>query len=195
MWSEAEKFLLSDKIIAPLIEKWGRCTIKPHLHKDYFAHLCRNIIGQQLSGKAADTIEGRFVKLVGKVTPENILKVKDQDLRDVGMSWGKVSYVKDLAERTRDGRLKTKNLHTLSDEEIIAELTAVKGIGRWTAEMFMMFTLARPDIFPLDDLGIKKGFEKVTGKKWEKKKAALLAEKHWKPWRTVASWYLWRALE
>lgn len=195
MWVEAEKFLLKDKYIAPLIKKWGSCTIKPHLHKDFFAHLCSNIIGQQLSGKAADTIEGRFKKLVGKVTPENVLNAKDQALRDVGMSWGKVSFVKDLSESTKDGRLKTRGLVKLPDEEVIKELVAVKGIGRWTAEMFLMFTLARPDVFPVDDLGIKKGFEKIIGRKWDKVKSAKFAEKQWKPWRTVASWYLWRSLE
>jgi DNA-3-methyladenine glycosylase II len=195
MWKESERFLLKDKFIGPLIKKWGSCTIKPHPHKDYFEHLCSNIVGQQLSGKAADTIFERFKKTVGKVTPEDVLKMNDQALRDVGMSWSKVSYVKDLALKTKSGELKTTNLPNLSDEEIIKELTMVKGIGRWTAEMFLMFTLGRPDVFPLDDLGIKKGFEKTVGKKFDKVKSAFFAEKNWKPFRTVSSWYLWRSLE
>jgi len=196
MWKEAETFLAKDKYIGPLIKTWGSCTIKFRSEKDYFAHLCGNIIGQQLSGKAADTIEGRFIKAVGgKVTPESILKTPDQTLRDCGMSWGKVSYVKDLTIKTKSGEVQTKRLSSLTDEEVIKELVAVKGIGRWTAEMFLMFSLARQDIFPVDDLGIKKGFEKVTGKKWDKIKSAKLAEKYWKPYRTVASWYLWRSLE
>lgn len=196
MWAEAEKFLSKDKFIGPLIKKWGHCTIRLRVHKDYFESLCGDIVGQQLSGRVADIIFERFKKaLGGKVTPGSVLKIDGQKLRDCGMSWGKVSFVKDLALKTKNGELKTKKLRELSDEEVINELVAVKGIGRWTAEMFLMFSLARPDIFPVDDLGIKKGFEKVTGRGFEKTKSASFAEKHWAPYRTVASWYLWRSLE
>ncbi len=196
MWQDAEDFLLKDKYIGPLVKKWGHCTIELRVHKDYFEHICGNIIGQQLSGRVADIIEDRFKKTVGgKVAPDAVLKTDGQKIRDCGMSWGKVSFVKDLAQRTKTGQLKTKKLLDLPDEEVISELVAVKGIGRWTAEMFLMFSLARPDIFPVDDLGIKKGFEKVTGKKWDRIKSAKLAEKWWSPYRTVASWYLWRSLE
>jgi DNA-3-methyladenine glycosylase II len=196
MWAEAEKYLSKDKFLGPLIKKWGSCTIKPRIHKDYFESLCGDIVGQQLSGRVADVIFGRFKKaLDGKITPGVILKTDGQILRDCGLSWGKVSYIKDLAEKTRSGDLKTKKLRDLPDEEVIQELVAVKGIGRWTAEMFLMFSLGRPDIFPVDDLGIKNGFEKITRKKWDKIKSAKFAEKNWKPYRTVASWYLWRSLE
>lgn len=196
MWKDAEEYLLKDKYISPLIQKWGSCTIKLRVHKDHFESLCSNIICQQLSGKAADIIEGRFKdKVGGKVTPDNIIRTKDQILRDCGMSWGKVSFIKDLAQRTISGELQTKKLSTMPDEEVIAELVAVKGIGRWTAEMFLMFSLSRPDIFPVDDLGIKKGFEKVTGRKFDRIGSMNFAQKHWKPFRTVASWYLWRSLE
>lgn len=196
MWSEATKFLSKDKQLAPLIQRWGTCSIKLRKQKDYFEHLCGNIIGQQLSGRVADIIEARFKTAVGGIaTPESVLKIDHQVLRDCGMSWGKVNYLKDLAIKTKEGVVQTKKLAGLPDEEVIKELIAVKGIGRWTAEMFLMFSLARPDIFPIDDLGIKKGFEKVTGKIWDKKESAEYAEKHWKPFRTVASWYLWRALE
>lgn len=195
MWREAEDFLLKDKHIGPLVKKWGHCTIKFRPYKDYFEHICGNIIGQQLSGKVADVIEERFKKAVGKVTPENVLKTPDQKLRDCGMSWGKVSFLKDLALKTKTGQLETKKLADLSDEEAIEELVAVKGIGRWTAEMFLMFSLARPDVFPVDDLGIRKGFEKVTEQKFDKVNSAKFAQGHWAPFRTVASWYLWRSLE
>lgn len=196
MWKDAEKFLVKDKYIGPLVKEWGSCTIKIRHHKDYFEHICGNIIGQQLSGKVADVIEERFKKAVGgKVTPKNVVKTPDQKLRDCGMSWGKVGFLKDLAEKTKNGELRTKKLPKLTDEEVVKELVAVKGIGRWTAEMLLMFSLARPDIFPVDDLGIKKGFEKVTGKKWDKVKSPQFAERNWKPYRTVASWYLWRSLE
>lgn len=196
MWEEAEKFLLKDKYIGPLVKKWGHCGIRFRSHRDYFEHICASIIGQQLSNRVADIIEARFRDAVGgKVTPESVLKTPDQKLRDCGMSWGKVSFIKDLAKKTESGELKTKKLAKLSDEEIIKELVAVKGIGRWTAEMFLMFSLARPDIFPVDDLGIKNAFERVTGSRFDKLKSAKFAEKHWAPYRTVASWYLWRVLE
>ena len=196
MWEEAEKFLAKDKYIGTLVDKYGHCKIRLRVHRDYFESLCGDIIGQQLSGRVADVIFERFKKKVGgKVTPDNVLKTKDQELRNCGMSWGKASFIKDLAEKTKNGKLQTKKLPTLSDEEVIKELVAVKGIGRWTAEMFLMFSLALPDIFPVDDLGIKKGYEKVIGKKFEKVKSAKFAERYWKPYRTVASWYLWRGLE
>jgi DNA-3-methyladenine glycosylase II len=196
MWKEAEKFLLKDKYISPLIKKWGSCTIKTRTHKDYFESLCGDIIGQQLSGRVADVIFARFKKaLGGKITPETVLKIDGQKLRDCGMSWGKVSFVKDLATKTKSGELQTGKLAQLPDEKVKSELVAVKGIGPWTADMFLMFSLGRPDVFPVEDLGIKNGFEKVTGKKFDRIKSAAFAEKYWAPYRTVASWYLWKSLE
>jgi DNA-3-methyladenine glycosylase II len=196
MWKEAEKFLLKDKYIAPLIRKWGSCTIKPKLHLDYFQGLVGDIIGQQLSGRVADVIESRLkAEISGRITPQKILDLAPATLRNCGMAWSKVRAIKDLALKTKNGELKVKSLDRLSDEEVRKELIAVKGIGPWTADMFLMFKLGRPDIFPVEDLGIKNGFEKVTGKKFDKVKSAKFAEKYWKPWRTVASWYLWRSLE
>ncbi len=196
MWQEAEEFLLKNKYIAPLIKRWGHCTIKLRVHRDYFESLCSAIVGQQLSGRVADLIFRRFKgALGGKVTPETVLTVDGQKLRDCGMSWGKVSFIKDLALRTQSGELQTKKLAKLPDQEVVKELVAVKGIGPWTTEMFLMFSLARPDVFPVGDLGIKKGFEKVTGRKFDKIKSAKFAEKYWAPYRTVASWYLWKSLE
>ncbi|MFZ3301449.1 MAG: DNA-3-methyladenine glycosylase [Microgenomates group bacterium] len=195
MWKEAENKLQKDKFIGPLIQKWGSCTIKPIPKSKYFEDLVDAICSQQLSGKAAKTIFGRVKNLLVKVTPEIIISKTDQELRDCGLSWQKVSYIKDLATKAINKELIISELDRLQDEEVITELIKVKGIGRWTAEMFLMFSLARPDIFPIDDLGIKNGYEKVTGKKWDKIKSAKFAEKNWKPYRTVASWYLWRSLE
>lgn len=192
---EAENKLQKDKYIGPLIQQWGGCTIKPISKSKYFEDLVDAICSQQLSGKAAKTIFTRVKNLLVNITPESILSKSDQELRDCGLSWQKVSYIKDLADKTKKGELQINNLDILDDEEVIKELTSVKGIGRWTAEMFLMFSLARPDIFPINDLGIKKGFEKVTSKKWDKVKSARFAEKRWKPYRTIASWYLWRSLE
>ncbi len=187
MWEEAENKLQKDKYIGPLIKKWGSCTVKPIKKTLYFEDLVDAICSQQLSGKAAKTIFGRVKTLLTKITPENILPKTDQELRDCGLSWAKVSYVKDLAEHVVGSKLKVESLNTLSDEEIITELIKVKGIGRWTAEMFLMFSLARPDILPKDDLGINKAIKnlKISAKDTDK----------WKPYRTVASWYLWRSLE
>lgn len=195
MWDDAQAFLVKDEYLGPLIKKWGRCTIKPINKRNYFEDLVDAICSQQLSGQAAQIIFERVKKLLVKVLPESILIQSDQNLRGCGLSWAKVKYIKDLALNVSNGNLKITKLDSLSDEEIIKELVKIKGIGRWTAEMFLMFSLARPDVFPVDDLGIQKGFEKVTGSKWNKIKSAKFAEKNWKPYRTVASWYLWKSLE
>jgi DNA-3-methyladenine glycosylase II len=196
MWQEAEDFLSKDKYITLLIKKWGHCTITPRAHADYYQSLVGEIIGQQLSGRVADVIEGRLKnKIKGKLNAKNILNLSDEDLRLCGMAWSKVRAIKDLSERVEDGRLEITKLANMPENTVKEELVAVKGIGPWTADMFLMFSLGRPDIFPVEDLGIKKGFEEVTGKKWDKVKSAMFAEKNWKPWRTIASWYLWRSLE
>src|SRR3989344_1935469 len=195
MWKEAEEFLLKDKYIGPLVKKYGSCKIKPRVHIDYFQGLVGEIIGQQLSGRVADVIYERLKKKVnGRLTPRKILALSDQELRNCGMAWAKVRSIKDLAQRVKDRKLHIRKLNELPDDEVMRELIAVKGIGRWTAEMFLMFTLGRPDIFPVDDLGIKKGFEKVTGKKFDRVKSAKFALR-WKPYRTVASWYIWAVLD
>lgn len=196
MWKEAEEFLLKDKYIVPLIKKWGHCTIKPRIHVDYFQGLVGEIIGQQLSGRVADVIEGRLKdKAKGRLTPDKILKLPDDELRSCGMAWSKVRAIKDLSKRIKERKLHIRKLKELSDNTVKSELVAVKGIGPWTADMFLMFSLGRPDIFPVEDLGIQKGFEKVTGRKFDKVKSAKFAQKYWTPYRTVASWYLWRSLE
>lgn len=196
MWQDAERGLLKDKYIAPLIKKWGHCTIISINKSLYFQNLVEAITNQQLSGKAASTIFGRVRNLCkGKIGPEVILKLSETKLRGAGFSFAKIKYIKDLSSKVKSGELEINKLDKLEDEEVIKELVAVKGIGRWTAEIFLIFALARPDIFLVDDLGIQKGFERVTGKKWDKVKSAYFAEKHWKPYRTPAAWYLWRSLE
>ena len=196
MWEPAERFLLKDKYIAPLVKKWGHCTIKPKLHTDYFQGLIGDIIGQQLSGRVADVIEERLkAKIQGRLTPDKVLALAGRELRSCGMAWSKVRAIKDLSLRVKNKQLHVRKLKELSDNTVRSELIAVKGIGPWTADMFLMFSLGRPDIFPAEDLGIKKGFEKVTGKKFDKEKSAKFAQKHWSPYCTVASWYLWRSLE
>ncbi len=195
MWNKAEKFLLKDKYVGPLIKKWGHCTIKARVHVDYFQALTGDIIGQQLSGRVANVIEGRLkAKIKGRLTPKKVLALKDQELRDCGMAWAKVRSIKDLATRVEKRQLHVRKLNKLSDEEVMKELVAVKGIGPWTAEMFLMFSLGRQDVFPVDDLGIRNGMKKLLEKELKGDKLAKFSMR-WKPWRTVASWYLWRSLE
>src|SRR3989344_7086530 len=195
MWEKAEKALLKDKYIGPLVKKYGKCKIRPIDQKDYFKDLVDAIVQQQLSLKAAATIFGRITKeLGGKVTPERILRKKDETLRACGLSYSKIKYLKDLSSRVKNGNLVLSKMNKLSDQEVMEELIAVKGIGRWTSEMFLMFALARPDIFPADDMGLQNAFRKLIKRNLKPDKMAKFAER-WKPYRTVASWYIWRSLE
>lgn len=186
MWKEAEEFLLNDKYIAPLVAKWGHCKIKPIRKSLYFQDLVEAITNQQLSGRAAATIFGRVKDLCkGKIDPEVVLKLSETSLRSAGLSYAKIKYIKDLSKKVKRREVKVESLGNLSDEEVVKELIQVKGIGRWTAEMFLMFALGRPDIFPKDDLGINKAMRNLKLKNFNR----------WKPYRTIASWYLWRSLE
>lgn len=195
MWQKAEKYLAENKLIAPLIEKYGPCKIRPRARKFYFEDLVDSITGQQLSGKAAATIYDRVEKKCGgSVTPEALLKLSVEQLRGCGLSYAKSSYVLDLAERVKDGRLEISKLDKLGTDKIVEELVAVKGIGRWTAEMFLMFTLGRQDIFPDLDLGIKNGVKKLTNKEMKPKELAIFGEQ-FAPYRTVAAWYIWANLD
>lgn len=165
---------------------------------DYFRSLCREIIGQQLSGKAADTIYARFESLFPnkKVVPENVLKTPDEKLRAAGMAWSKVRYIKDLAKKVLSKELHLVKLKDLEDHLVIEEVTKVKGIGPWTAEMFLMFTLQRENIFSHGDLGLRKAIKKLYKFKKEpsKKQIERIAQK-WIPYRTYACRILWKSLE
>lgn len=195
MWNKAEKFLLKDKTLGHLVKKYGHCKITPGKKKDYFVDLVDAITSQQLSGKAAKTIFERVKeKCRGKITPEKLKKLKTEELRKCGLSYAKCSYVKDLAEKVLSKKLQVKKLDKLSDEEVEKELVAVKGIGKWTAEMFLMFTLAREDVFPADDLGIRNGMKKLLKRQLKSLKIAEYATR-WKPYRTAAAWYVWKGLD
>ncbi len=173
--------------------------IKPRVHTDYFQSLVGEIIGQQLSGRVADVIEGRLKgKVKGRITPDKILSLSDDELRNCGMAWSKVRAIKDLSLRVRNRQLHIRKLKEMPDIEVKSELVAVKGIGPWTADMFLMFSLGRPDIFPVEDLGIKKGLRLVEprgSERFENKEYVKKFAERWAPYRTVASWYLWRSLE
>lgn len=194
MWKKAEKKLKKDKYIAPLVGKYGSCTITPSKKENYFEELFDSIVQQQLSIAAAKTIFERARVGLGRVTPECVLKTKDNKFRKWGLSSQKTIYVKDLALKVSREEVKIERLTALSDEEVVGELTKVKGIGEWTAHMFLMFSLARPDIFPVGDLGIRKGTVKLVGKEMKEDEIVEFA-KRWAPYRTTASWYIWSFLE
>lgn len=165
--------------------------------KSYFVHLTREIIGQQLSGKAASTIYSRFESLFTnkKVHPKKLLKLNDQILRDAGLSWAKASYVKNIARAYLDKSVKFHQFSILPDEEIIKELTTIKGIGPWTAEMFLIFTLGREDVFSFGDLGLKKGFAKLYQKENPTKSQIERVIKKWTPYKSYGTITLWHSLE
>ncbi len=161
-----------------------------------FFTLARAICGQQISVKAAQAVWDRLVVCVEKVSPENILRKDRKALRACGLSDRKVEYIADLAQHFADGRIHVHKWPRMDDEAIIAELVEVRGIGRWTAEMFLMFNLLRPDVFPLDDLGLQKAIRVsyFKNRKISIRRMRKLGE-GWRPWRSVATWYLWRSLD
>jgi len=161
-----------------------------------FLTLARAICGQQISVKAAQSVWNRFCLVVPVISPEEVLKATARDVRACGFSDRKCEYILDLAQHFADGKIHVHRWPQMSDEEIIAELVEVRGIGRWTAEMFLMFNLLRPDVFPLGDLGLQKGIRVAyhAGRKVSMKTMQARGE-NWRPWRSVATWYLWRSLD
>ena len=161
-----------------------------------FMTLARAIVGQQISVKAAQSVWDRVVACAGAVTPEGVLLKRPSELRACGLSDRKTEYIVDLARRFAEGLVHPYRWDEMSDEEVIADLVQVRGIGRWTAEMFLIFNLLRPDIFPLDDLGLQKGIRVCyfKGRKVSLARMRKLGES-WRPWRSVATWYLWRSLD
>jgi 3-methyladenine DNA glycosylase/8-oxoguanine DNA glycosylase len=188
----------ADPVMARLIDTIGTCKLTLRDQGSHFDAIARSIVFQQLSGKAASTIHGRFEGLYGgrSPLPAELTETSDELLRQAGLSRGKSAYLKDLAARVVSGDLPVETLHELSDEDVIAALTRVKGIGRWTAQMFLMFRLGRPDVLPDLDLGVQKGIQiayrlrKLPSPERVKKIGAK-----WAPYRTIASWYLWRLLD
>lgn len=184
--------------MADVIRRVGRCTLSPRTEWTHFDALVRSIVYQQLSGKAAATIHGRVFELIGGglETPGRIVRTTHEQLRAAGLSNAKASYVRNLAEHVLDGSLPVDSLHELKDDEIIAALTQVKGIGRWSAQMFLMFRLGRPDVLPELDLGIQKGIQKVYRmRKLPTPQQVLRRGAKWSPYRTIGAWYMWRILE
>jgi DNA-3-methyladenine glycosylase II len=188
-----------DPVLAPIIRKYGACGIKSGREADIFCGLVEAIVSQQLSTRAAATIYKRVRALLpddGTPTPEGLLPLSDEALRGAGLSRQKLAYMRDLSRKMLDGTIKSNELQAMSDEEIVAELTKIKGIGRWTVEMLLIFRLSRPDVFPAGDLGIVKAVQKVykLRKTPDAKRLHAIAER-WRPYRSVAAWYLWASLE
>jgi 3-methyladenine DNA glycosylase/8-oxoguanine DNA glycosylase len=189
----------ADPVMARLVGRFGPSAmpLRP-VPGGHFAALARSILHQQLAGRAASAIHGRFLALFedGTPTPEEVVGMADAVLRSAGLSGSKASSIRDLAERVVDGRLRLDDLARRPDEEVIDRLVSVRGIGRWTAEMFLIFTLGRLDVWPVGDYGVRAGFSRAHALPDlpAPKELARLGEIY-RPWRSVAAWYYWRAVE
>lgn len=188
-----------DPRLGAVIRRVGRCRLPDSRTHHPFVSMVRALTSQQLSTKAAATIFGRVVDLVGGpegMNATNLLSLDPAQLRAAGLSGQKVSYIRDLAAHVDDGRLDLHSLRMLTDEEVLTAITAVKGFGRWSAEMFLMFQLNRADVFPVGDLGIVKGMQLLLDMKSRPAPRTMLrAAELWRPYRSVAAWYLWRLVE
>jgi len=185
----------ADPVLAAIIEQVG--AYRMNYDEPGFASLAEAIVYQQLHGKAAATIFKRVTDLAGlPLTPQGILKLSEAQLRGAGLSKQKLSYLRDLAEKTRSGEVQFERFSQLSDEEVIRQLTQIKGIGRWTAHMFLMFSLRRPNVLPTGDLGIQMAIRKHYRKRKLPKPAQMeKIARAWEPYRSVACWYLWRSMD
>ena len=194
-WEEACKHLMKkDRVMKRLIPQFGDACLQTR--GDAFVTLARSIVGQQISVKAAQTVWDRFALLPKKITAGNVLKLKVDDMRGAGLSARKVEYLVDLALHFDSGAVHVKAWEAMDDEAIIAELIAIRGIGRWTAEMFLIFHLMRPNVLPLDDVGLINGISKnyFSGDVVSRSDAREVAAA-WAPFCSVATWYIWRSLD
>jgi DNA-3-methyladenine glycosylase II len=197
-YSHARRVLARrDPILRDLMRRHGPCGLAESQHTDPFVALLHAIVSQQLSTRAAATIAARVEALMGgKPTPSRAGAVSDPQLRAAGLSGQKVRYLRDLCARIEDGTLPLDDLDHMTDDQVIEALTEVKGIGRWTAEMFLMFRLHRPDVLPVDDLGIVKAVQRAYRLRKVPSPARLLRlGESWRPYRSVACWYLWASLD
>jgi DNA-3-methyladenine glycosylase II len=188
----------SDPVLAGVIARVGACRFQPRRKGTHFDALLRSIVYQQLSGKAASTILDRVLALYGGryPRPAQLLETPEETLRAAGLSRQKLAYLRDLASKVDTGEVPLARVGRLPDEEVIAHLTRVNGIGRWTAQMFLMFRLGRPDVLPELDLGIQNAIQRAYDLPKRPAPADVLRIGHvWRPYATVASWYLWRSLE
>jgi len=195
-WDEGHRALLRDPHFRFLVKQVGPPVLRPP-RSSVFSSLAAAIVYQQLAGKAAMTIHGRFVRVLeGRVTPDEVLAADPERLRSAGLSRGKLAAILDLASKATDGTVPLRGLSRLPDAEVVARLTRVRGIGPWTAEMFLMFHLHRPDVWPVGDLGVRNGWARIHGHAAPPDSRELqAAADHLRPWRSAAAWYCWRAVE
>jgi len=198
-YERARRLLMRrDPVLGGIVKQIGPCGLAARQRNDHLTALIGAIVSQQLSTKAAATIFGRFVALFpgGEIPGASAIDgISAEALRGVGLSGQKIGYLRDLCARIADGRLELEALDTLTDDEVVERLTAVKGFGRWTAEMFLMFRLHRPDVLPAGDLGIVRAVQKLYRlRKAPDAKRILKIGEAWRPYRSVASWYLWQTL-
>mgnify|MGYP001218907729 FL=1 len=194
-WDDACKHLMrKDRVMKRLIPQFGDACLQSR--GDAFTTLARSIVGQQISVKAAQTVWDRFALLPRSLKPASVLKLKVDDMRAAGLSARKVEYLVDLAMHFDSGAVHVDAWQGMDDEAIIAELVAIRGIGRWTAEMFLIFHLLRPDVLPLDDVGLINGISRnyFSGESVSRSDAREVAAA-WAPYRSVATWYIWRSLD
>ena len=194
-WEEACKHLAKkDRVMRRLIPQFGDASLQSR--GDAFVTLARSIVGQQISVKAAQSVWDKFAVLPRKMTPANVLKLKVDDMRAAGLSARKVEYLVDLSLHFDGGLLSTSQWASMSDDAIIDELVAIRGIGRWTAEMFLIFYLLRPNVLPLDDVGLINGISRnyFSGEAVSRSEAREVAAA-WAPFCSVATWYIWRSLD
>lgn len=194
-WDDARKYLTRrDRVMKRLIPQFGNACLQSR--GDAFTTLARSIVGQQISVKAAQSVWERFAALPRRMTPANVLKLKVDDMRQAGLSARKIEYLVDLALHFDSGAIHVEAWRVMPDEEIIAELVGIRGIGRWTAEMFLIFHLMRPNVLPLDDIGLITGISKnyFSGDPVSRSDAREVAAA-WNPYCSVATWYIWRSLD
>jgi len=194
-WDEARKYLTRrDRVMKRLIPQFGTACLQSR--GDAFTTLARSIVGQQISVKAAQSVWDRFAALPRRMTPANVLKLKVDDMRGAGLSARKIEYLVDLALHFDSGAIHVEAWREMADEDIITELVGIRGIGRWTAEMFLIFHLMRPNILPLDDVGLITGISKnyFSGDPVSRSDAREVAAA-WNPYCSVATWYIWRSLD
>jgi DNA-3-methyladenine glycosylase II len=194
-WDEARRYLTrKDRVMKRLIPQFGSACLQSR--GDAFTTLARSIVGQQISVKAAQSVWEKFAALPKRMTPANVLKLKVDDMRQAGLSARKIEYLVDLALHFDSGAIHVESWRAMDDEEIIAELVGIRGIGRWTAEMFLIFHLMRPNVLPLDDVGLITGISKnyFSGDPVSRSDAREVAAA-WNPFCSVATWYIWRSLD
>ncbi len=195
-WTGGRRKLGRDPVFGPWVREIGTVYLAETTEEPFF-YLARTICYQQLAGAAAATIHGRFVEaLKGEVTPDSVLRVRETTLRGAGLSANKLAAIRDLASKVRSGAVQVHDLHDQPDDEVVRRLVQVRGIGAWTAQMYLMFRLRRPDVWPTGDLGVRAGYARAHGLAEAPTAKALepLGDRY-RPWRSAAAWYCWRILE